>query len=469
MGIKSGEKINFHIISHTHWDREWYLPFEIFRLELVELIDSLLDILKKDKRYIFHLDGQSIILQDYLEIKPEKKEEIKKYVSSGNLLVGPWYVLSDQFLTSGEATIRNLLYGIRDSKVYGKVMLVGYCPDQFGQIAQLPQILKGFNIKSAVIGRGIQDNLAEHKWHALNGASILAISLTHWYNNAQRFPDSKDKKTLIEYIEKIYAKQAGTSSSGHILLMNGCDHLFPHENINEVLKTINTNGKWSIKQDSLPDAISNILENLKESDSPVYFGELREDKNRFILAGTLSSRMYLKLANYECQSKLEKVIEPLATLLTIFKNNEYPYSEIKYAWKTLIQNHAHDSICGCSIDEVHKEMEIRYLKVKQVIEKLRENLLCSLDPIESKDVVPHNQHLQLINLTNYQREDVIEAEIEFILGPPASDPGVKPEIKEKEIKNFNLKQNGKNIDCVIISDSSKLKMYRSKDEVPLLQ
>ena len=114
----------FHVISHTHWDREWYLPFEVFRIELVELIDNLLNILEQNRDFIFHLDGQTIILQDYLEIKPHKKEQIKKFIKSGNVLIGPWYVLSDQFLTSGEATVRNLLYGIRDSKEFGSILIL---------------------------------------------------------------------------------------------------------------------------------------------------------------------------------------------------------------------------------------------------------------------------------------------------------------------------------------------------------
>ena len=352
--------ITFHVISHTHWDREWYLPFEVFRIELVELIDNLLDILEQNRDFIFHLDGQTIILQDYLEIKPHKKEQIKKFIKSRNILIGPWYVLSGQFLTSGESTVRNLLYGIKDAKDSGGVMMVGYCPDQFGQIAQLPQIFKGFNINSAIIGRGIQDSIAEHNWYGLNGESILAISLTHWYNNAQRFP----KEETHKYIDKIFETQAKTSLSKHILLMNGCDHLSVQGNLSKVLKSVSQNQKWQLKQNSLPEAIKNIT---NKGNYPICFGELRSDNNKYILAGTLSSRVYLKLLNYKCQTMLEKVIEPLAAMFSIntVKTprrgvSAYPYDEIKYAWKLLIQNHAHDSICGCSVDEVHMEMETRF-------------------------------------------------------------------------------------------------------------
>lgn len=449
----------FHVISHTHWDREWYLPFEVFRLELVELIDKLLNIIEKNKDFIFHLDGQTIILQDYLEIKPYKKEQIKKFVKSGNILIGPWYVLSDQFLSSGEATIRNLLYGIRDTKEFGNAMLVGYCPDQFGQIAQLPQIFKGFNINSAILGRGIQDSIAEHKWIGLNGDSILAISLTHWYNNAQNIP----AKDTHKYLDKILETHSKTTLSNHILLMNGCDHLYAQEALPAILKSLDSNQKWQLKQDTLPEAIQNITSSPKSESYPICFGELRSDNNKYILSGTLSSRVYLKLMNYKCQTLLEKVIEPLATILSIQNKLSYPFDEIKYAWKLLIQNHAHDSICGCSLDEVHREMEIRFLKVNQVLDKLKEKLLATLSNESTK------QYLQVTNLTNYYRKEIVEAELEIPLGPVAEHASATPTINKPEIKDITLKHDNKEIHPAILKSYQTYKMVRSKHEVPLLQ
>lgn len=463
------DKITFHVISHTHWDREWYLPFETFRVELVELIDNLLDILEQNKAFIFHLDGQTIILEDYLEIRPHKKEQIKKFVKSGNLLIGPWYVLSDQFLTSGESTIRNLLYGIRIGKEFGSVMMVGYLPDQFGQISQLPQMFKGFNIHSAVIGRGIQDSFAEHNWHGLNGDNVLAVALTNWYNNAQRFPEDKEK--LYKYLEKIYETQAHTVSSGNMLLMNGCDHLFAQNNLSEVLNKSPANAKWQLTHTSLPLALNKIQSSKEKEKFPIYFGELRDDNNKYILAGTLSSRIYLKLENYKCQTKLEKIIEPLSVLLTLASHllppTSYPYDLIKYAWKILIQNHAHDSICGCSIDEVHREMEMRFLKVRQVLDKLQERLLLSL--CSCRDIPLGRLYLQLINLSNYKRSDVIETTLEFPLGPVAEHPSASPTINKEEIKNVILKKDGKEVKVEVLDSKQTFKMIRSKDEVPLLQ
>ncbi|MBQ4064567.1 MAG: alpha-mannosidase, partial [Clostridia bacterium] len=148
-------KKNYCLISHTHWDREWYLPLENFRMRLVDLIDNLLDILDKDPNYRFHLDAQTIVLEDYLEIRPHKRAALEGHVTGGRILVGPWYVQNDFHLTSGEATVRNLMIGTKIAKSFGESMPIGYAADQFGLIAQLPQILLGFGLTEGVFGRGI--------------------------------------------------------------------------------------------------------------------------------------------------------------------------------------------------------------------------------------------------------------------------------------------------------------------------
>lgn len=469
------QKVTFHIISHTHWDREWYRTFEAYRSDLIDLIDDLLKVLKYNRNFIFHLDGYTLLIEDYLEIKPSKRELIKKYIKSGNILTGPWYVLSDEFLTSGEATVRNLIYGTNFAKQLGNVMNVGYMPDQFGHIAQMPQILKGFGIDSAVVGRGIQDNYAEHSWYALNGEMVLTISLTHWYNNAQRLPE--DPEDLNKYLKNIYKKQGKTTLSKHLLLMNGCDHLYVQSNLPKILKRRSNNDIWNLKQSKLTKAINEIQKKIKPDKLPVRKGELRDDNNKFILASTLSSRVYLKLANYFLQTKLEKVIEPLAALLYLSKKNTYPYDEIKYAWKLLLQNHPHDSICGCSIDEVHKEMEIRFDKVKQLLEKLESKLLLSLqkNPYTTNHLAQKKDFLQLINLTNEYRDEIFEVELEFPLGVPANYKGQEkssePKITKNEIKSIKIYDptGQKEADFEVLTSYKVYKMVSTRHDVPALQ
>mgnify|MGYP006306746549 FL=1 len=176
------------IVPETHWDRAWYIPFEQFRIRLVRFIDRLLETLQKDKNFkAFSLDGQTVVIEDYLQIRPEKRADIEKMVKNKSLFIGPWYILPDEFLVSGESLIRNLLAGQKIASELGHRMSVGYVPDPFGHVGQLPQILQGFDLDSFIFSRGLLDPKRvdmEFHWKAPNGSKVLAIHQRFWYNNA---------------------------------------------------------------------------------------------------------------------------------------------------------------------------------------------------------------------------------------------------------------------------------------------
>ncbi len=166
------EQLNIILVPHTHWDREWYLTFQQFRARLVHTIDKLLDILDRDSNFTyFMLDGQTIVLDDYLEVQPEQEERLKKYARAGRINVGPWFIQPDEFLVSGESLIRNLQVGLQRATEFGEPMRIGYVPDCFGHIAQLPQILQGFGIDNAVFWRGVgaEARKSEFLWAAPDG------------------------------------------------------------------------------------------------------------------------------------------------------------------------------------------------------------------------------------------------------------------------------------------------------------
>ena len=174
----------FCVISHTHWDREWYMPLESMKLRLCDLIDRCLVILDEQPEYIFHLDAQTVVLEDYLDIRPEMRDKLRKYISEERLMVGPWYLQNDYYLTSGESTVRNLLEGRRIAEAFGHCDTVGYAPDQFGNISQLPQILKGFGIDNFIFGRGLDTRRpdgsvmpSEFIWEGADGTQALAVPM----------------------------------------------------------------------------------------------------------------------------------------------------------------------------------------------------------------------------------------------------------------------------------------------------
>jgi len=413
----------YHVVSHTHWDREWYGPFESFRLRLVDLIDRLLVILEEQDNYIFHMDAQTIALDDYLEIRSEKQGILEKYIREGRILTGPWYVQNDFFLSSGESTVRNLLIGTRDSEKYGKCMYVGYMPDQFGLISQIPQILNGFSINTAVFGRGYhfdKPGKAEFSWKAPDGSEVLAVNMPFWYNNAQRFPEDPKHARLM--LERINSNLEATSSTDKLLLMNGVDHLEAQENLLPILETLNASldKEERIFQSTLPEYLTSLENTLKTEKIPIdtFTGELRYGKKDQVLNGTLSSRAYLKRRNFRSQKKLEHQLEPFFSILGLLGINRYPKDQLRYAWKTLIQNHAHDDICGCSIDPVHRHMEDRFERVEEITEELTSHARELLNDHLDKKELPENAFfLTIVNTLPYLRNAIVDAEIDI----PAED------------------------------------------------
>lgn len=422
-----------HIISHSHWDREWYLPFEKHRFYLVKLIDDLLEKLENDPEFkSFHLDGQTLALDDYLEIKPEKKDIIEKYIREKKIVIGPWYILQDAFLTSAEANIRNLIIGMRDSGKWGPYSKLGYFPDTFGIYGQAPQILEQAGIKSAAFGRGVKPTgfnntvsenanfespYSELNWKSPDGSSVLGILLANWYSNGNEIPTDKDEaKTFWDQKLADAEKYASTS---HLLYMNGCDHQPLQTDVPEAIRTAQElYPEIDFVHSNFEDYIEEVQGDLPE-DLQVVEGELRNQRTDgwSTLVNTASARIYLKQMNQANQIKLERLVEPLATIAYLH-GDEYPEDYIRHAWKKLMQNHPHDSICGCSIDEVHEEMVTRFKKVDQMTDMILgeqvENLVAKIDvkapagfdnakPLITFNTVGHDRHSVVDKVIDYER------------------------------------------------------------------
>ncbi|MGZ7443595.1 alpha-mannosidase [Paenibacillus sp. TH7-28] len=382
-----------HLISHTHWDREWYMPYEAHHYLLIELMNRLLETLERDSRFRhFHLDGQTIVLEDYLQVHPEKSELLKKHIREGRIAIGPWYVLQDEFLTSSEANVRNLLIGHQDAAEFGAVCKLGYFPDSFGNIGQAPQLLKQAGIDVAVFGRGVKptgfDNkvdefagsgyespFSEMHWASPDGSAVLGLLFANWYSNGNEVPADAEEAAI--YWSKKLADAEKYASTPELLFMNGCDHQPVQTDLPDALETARAlypqvdfvhSGfaqYWEALKRQLPDRLVTVT------------GELRSQHTDGwgTLVNTASARVYLKQMNQRGQTLLERGAEPLAALAALTGAKAYPHRLLTYAWKTLMQNHPHDSICGCSVDEVHREMIGRFDKSRHTAEAMiRESL-----------------------------------------------------------------------------------------------
>ncbi|MGI8908648.1 MAG: alpha-mannosidase [Candidatus Sumerlaeaceae bacterium] len=411
----SVDAYQLHVISHTHWDREWYFSHENFRLRLVDLLDHLIGIMESDPEFkFFQLDGQTIVLEDYLEIRPAMRERLQKLISDGRILIGPWYLQNDEYLTDGESTIRNLLIGFRQCRRDWGVepMMVGYIPDQFGNISQMPQILQGFEIPYAVYGRGSEgpNKKPEFTWRSPDGSEVFAVHLFQWYNNAQRLP--RNPEHAVQMCREIVTAQRDRAQTGHLLLMNGVDHLEAQENLGDVITETNAIADgFELIHDTLPHYLEIVRAELPNP--AVHEGEMRAGDEGAVLSGTASSRVHLKLANFACQQTLRRWVEPFAVFARACGSDYACEDVLDYAWKTLIQNHPHDSICGCSIDEVHFQMEARFRRVQDVMaDQLRRSFRYLTAAVDAGDRDPHSV-VNVFNAHPWMQSGVIESTLDL--------------------------------------------------------
>ncbi len=409
-------KKRYCLISHTHWDREWYLPFENFRMRLVDLIDNLLDVLKEDTEYRFHLDAQTIVLDDYLAIHPSRKSELEEHILHGRILVGPWYVQNDFHLTDGEATVRNLIIGTDMAKRFGASMPVGYAADQFGLTSQLPQILFKAGLRDCVFGRGFDRGVTEFFWESEDGSKILCEHMKFWYNNAQRL--SPNPEGALNLVRGCGRNCAANCATGNYLLMNGVDHLEAQEDLGEIIGKVRPmlNDDEEIFQDTLPEFMLRLRREIAENgiELKTFTGEFRDNGASNVLTGTLSSRIYLKQNNALSQVELERQLEPLCTLLDVGGIKDYPHDYMRYLWKLLIENHPHDSICGCSVDAVHEHMTDRFKRIHENTSDLFSRCVDELNSHLEPLTVDGEYRLILLNTTNLPSSTPVRAVIDVM-------------------------------------------------------
>ena len=412
------DKKTLHIVSHSHWDREWYMSFEQHRMRLVELFDALIETMENHPEYkYYHMDGQYVVIEDYLEVRPGMRDRLQKLIKEDRIQIGPWYVLQDEYLTSGEANVRNMLYGIKLCKDFGaKPVMCGYFPDAFGNISQAPQILRGFDIDAAAFGRGIgailENNTVDENagvnpseliWRSPDGSEVIGIMFVAWYHNSMELPTEKEE--LKERLETVVNSLAPSAKTPHLLGLNGCDHQ-PVQT--DVYKSI------ALANEIYGDDMNVIHSNFKDyidavrpyKDSfPVLEGEINGQRTEGAvpLIDTASTHVPLKQRNHKGQNALERIAEPLS-VLAMYSGDTYRYDQLLYAWRTLMQNHPHDSICSCSCDEVTREMVTRFEKSLQaaqfVADEAMDAVLANIDTsdlTEKSIVVFHTSPMETVD------------------------------------------------------------------------
>ena len=358
-----------NIVPHTHWDREWYSAFQTFRLRLVDLLDELLPRLEADPSYThFLLDGQMAVVDDYLAVRPDQEERLRHLALSGRLAMGPWYILMDEFLVSGETIVRNLAMGLDRAASFGGAMAVGYLPDMFGHVAQMPQILRQFGLDHAVVWRGVPAVIGRTAfwWEAPDGSTVRAEYLPEGYGNGSVLP--MEAKDLIERLDQFVARYrhlldapADAGTAPPVLWMNGTDHQVPMPWLGHVVAESNA------AQDDYDLRVGSLADHLATAPTDglgTWRGELRSGAHANLLMGVASNRTDVRQAAARAERGLEGLAEPLWALFG--EPERWPQPLLDEAWKHMVHNSAHDSICACSVDEVCDAVLHRYAEATDI-------------------------------------------------------------------------------------------------------
>ncbi|MBN1931547.1 MAG: hypothetical protein JW786_08075 [Desulfobacterales bacterium] len=376
--------VRIHLISHNHWDREWIFTARFANRWLLLFFSNLIQRLQEQPQYRFVLDGQTLILEDYLnQLPPDqaaaREQDIRHLVKAGRLLIGPAYLQPDWSLVSGEALVRNLLIGDKICKRFGASMKAGWLLDNFGQIAQTPQILSGFGIGGAFVWRGVEmppESLkTEFWWESPDGSRILGIYLVDSYRNAMALSMTKD----IARERVIFQSQAllRFATTPNVLLMNGYEQVPEPDDVLPIIADLNqTLGEGFTCVQSTPSEYLDAVRACRP-DLPVLNGYMYSGRFAPILKGVFSSRSYLVQQNNECQRELERWAEKFNAIAWAF-GFDYPAERFEQAWKTLLLNHTHDDMCGCCTDPIAHDMQERFAEVNRMARIMSSESLCAI-------------------------------------------------------------------------------------------
>ena len=514
------ERKTIHVVSNSHWDREWAYPFEETRLLLLDFMDNLLNLLDTDKEFhSFTMDSQTICLDDYLELRPERRQDIAKHVKSGRLIIGPWYSLPEEYICNGESLVRNLLVGHRVAQSFGKVSKIGYTPFSYGQTSQIPQIYNGFDIDTIIFYRGINTPKCEYILEGPDGSRLLgsrfgAMSRFSYYiyiyrvlrygsddvfrrydwdrgaapfrlatdrhPRAHYYILDKDKKQwndapIREQLLKLVEDESEHFSTNHFVCMQGFDSSDPDPKETEIMKLCQKLlPEHDIKFSSLEEYMNAMRKEVK--DPIVLKGEFRDPgatgKWTHLYGDVISARPAVKKANHLAEVNLQRLAEPWSAVRKML-GSEYLKPALDRAWKFLLQNHPHDTITGGGTDQMEKDSLFRFDQINIICDGLtRRGLETVQINIDNSDLDARDSVLTVFNSCPFPRKGVISCLIDMpnnmgyeAFGVQSPDGKYAGKIQvEKEYDFGTLVRNLQDISTEL--EARRVHCYVQVDEIP---
>ncbi len=512
------------VVSNTHWDREFRRSFEKTRRDLLTMFDTLLDILEKDPDYhSFTLDAHTVLVEDYLEMRPERRETVGRLLREGRLLAGPWYTLPEVLSIGDEALARNFLYAQKTLAQFdAKPMPVGYTPASWGQTGQLPQVMANFGVRHLMFYRGIShhESDAEFIWEAPDGtrtpASRFALYARYnWYYLVHRVvtqdhafdkryswterdetpmricdrlagddvafhlldPELRyDKSRLRHAIEAMVNAEGPHFTTPHFLAMHGHDVSVPHPLETQIIRDAN------LVQDHLPVTHGNLMDywakvekDLDLDALPVLRGERRSALKKgmwtYLLPGSVSARTYLKQIDFDTHKRLVWIAEPLACLAAS-SGAPAPDRYLDRGWKFLLANHTHDANGGCAPDRVCQDMEFRYRQAQDLADIVAEDAMGHI--VRNLDPGPADApawRLVAFNPLPQTRRELVEVELEVPAALKARSLILRdPEGRERPYQIRDVAPSGVFVDSIwdvpTNDDTTRFQVLVDLDELP---
>ena len=456
----NGKKI-IHVISNTHWDREWGYPFEETRLLLLDFMDDLLDLLDNDPEFSsFTFDSQVLGLLDYLELRPENKFRVEKHVKAGRLIIGPWYSLPEEFIVNGESLVRNLLVGHRKAQALGAVSKTGYTPFSYGQTSQMPQIYNGFDIDTIIFYRGINTKKSEFILEGPDGSQLLGMRFGclsrfsyyfyiyrqvrygmenddwryDWRRGAAPFRlanaelsrehyyvlDSEKKQWNIDKIpgqmQRLIDDESQHFSTRHLVCMQGFDASNPDSRESDLIKLCQQAcPEHEIKLSNLQDFMTAMRAEITEPEH--LYGESRDPgsvgKWTHLYGDVISARPHLKIANHRAEMDIQRRAEPWSAMAAM-AGGKYPRMVLERAWTLLLKNHPHDTITGGGIDQMEKDSRYRTDQIHIISQGVKRRGMQQIQiQIDNSDLDERDVVLTVFNPSPFPRSGVISALIDL--------------------------------------------------------
>jgi len=457
------QKRTIHVVSYTHWDREFRFDFETTRMRLVDLVDNLLDIMSNDPGYRhFMLDGQYVLLDDYLEIRPEKEPQLRELAAEARLAIGPWYTLPDSSCIHGESLVRNLMTGLRKSREFGGAMEVGYNVFSFGQIAQLPQVYRGFGIDFIVFYKNMdpgRSDAPEFVWESREGSRATATRLgpharwnfffaghipivygqDPWHKDWRyewgslgkvfhqcdpahyaSFHDILDPETgfdagkIREGFQRAIDSVEGSIVPEHLLFFDGTDFTEPHPCIPEILEAASKEfgDDFEIVHDSLAGYVSAARDCLADRDLDTVRGEMRDGPVGSVHADVCSIHPELKRACTTAENALFRWAEPFAACSWLI-GEDYPGVQVDRALKYLFTAQAHDSLHGVGPSDMVADVKNRFLQARVIADGITVRSQQSLaKAINTEALEDTDLFLAVFNPSSFVRSEIVEAYID---------------------------------------------------------